>query len=151
MEEDKENLFFGNEEEKGKKSIWHGGATFIERLDILFRYLDATWIPIEYLQNRVPTFKGLTYNQYEKILSLLSSLFRELSPKMEPELRNKHNSMKIKAENLFYSESNNFRSRMINTNFTEIFNNWELELRAFAESKGLIMPEKRGGLDAADD
>lgn len=134
----------------GKKSQFHGAMHFLVRIDEILRALDNSAVPN--YDSKARTIGGLTMREHQQRLSVLSILFRELSCKMSNEEKQKHLEFQKHTYTIFQVavDQYNRNASRIDTRFLDLFNEWEIRLREFAEFKGLIMPEKAGADEATD-
>lgn len=139
------------------KTLYHGGFQYLERLDTIFKSLDLLTV-IE-RKDTTPTFEI-----YQEHLSFLKTLYKELAPKMsnKEDINTKVEGKPVKIsqrKHLWYqfldcASSFNAFQRSVHEKvetkmtFLEKFDEFEIELRCVAEDKGLLMPEKKGGLGA---
>ena len=138
MEEDKK---------PGKKTIFHGEMTYIERLDRIVRTL--SWLALRnkeaYRDER---------DQHKARLDELIVYFRALYPKMNVKERKEHNKAQ-KDLTLYFRKAINTTKRIgeqiyWNSDYTDYFDEWEKHLSVIHEEKGLLMPDQKGGEDATD-
>ena len=154
--EDESRLGLFDQEERHKQTMFHGGFLYVERLDKIFKCLDEICLPTP-TQEKSNTDKfakqelvmGVTLRRIMQRHALLNVLFRELFPKMNPEERTEHKDANKECS----SEFRTFQVKILNggkanPDVLEMFDEWELELRALADKKGLLMPTKQSGLDA---
>jgi len=144
-----EDKLLGGGDTRGKKTLFHGGFNYLERIDALLKQLDDVKIPDTESEQSI---LGIGINQYQSRWALLKCLFSELYPKMDELERRSHLLVYKLGEQYFNKTMNdiNTHRRMINCDFMELFDSWELELRDMVEKKGLLMPSAKDGLDAAD-
>lgn len=135
--------------ENSKESKFHGAFMYLERLDRIFQGLDSVTLAREHgtVDDRI----GL----WRKNLSLLRTLFKELYPKMTDEEKKKNASYAVATKKQYENALRNTRRRDdgkvdIDLGFVWVFDEWELELRNIAESRGLIMPDKKTMESAVD-
>lgn len=144
------NPLLGRSDEKGRTALFHGGFQYLERIHHILQALD--YCSVGDITAETHSLRGLTARQYEKRLSLLKVLFRELSPKMTEEQK----EYNFKVQLFLDGEFQKVRDVLarggghVSTRFMTYFDAWEIELRSFADEKGLLMAEKRGDLDATD-
>ncbi len=134
---------------RGAKTAYHGGFSYLERIDALLKMLDSVVIPEE-TQEGDAVLCGLTPLRHNQRLALLTSLFHELAPKMSAQQKDNHTKAQIYATSLFSIARQQIadKNRVIDTRFIAFFNKWELQLRYIVEEKGLLMPMGKTGLDA---
>lgn len=136
-------------DEHEKKSQYHGGMQYLERIDAILKAIDQTSISFSTDQ---PTWCGLTCAAWQTKHSLLVVLFKEIYPKLTDKEKKYHNEMQLKAATNFTkgrSEMVNPKISRIDSTFMGIFDKWEKELRELVNAKGLLMPSKQDGIDAA--
>ncbi|MFC1704714.1 hypothetical protein ACFLZ6_00110 [Nanoarchaeota archaeon] len=144
MVEGEDLLGLGNAREK--KSLFHGGFAYLERIDGILRALDEIAISNG-------TCSTLSIRQYIAWHGLLKSLFKELYPKMGKQEREEHLAMMeevTKGVSILEEASRRKQTRVPKT-IIDSFYFWELSLRDVVGKKGLLMPSKRDGLDATED
>lgn len=134
-------------EKPEEKTLYHGGFSFLDRIHRIFMCLDEVSI-----EREVTLGTDKAPSVWRQNFSLLNVLFKELQPKMETAEREKYfNALKIIQNELSKAcrdYRNNNRANMV---FFSYFDEYEMELRIFAESKGLLMPSKPNEAGAADD
>jgi len=138
---------------RDKKTAFHGGFSYLERIDRLLRALDEVIIPEPEAIQYHNLICGLSMFRHSQRLALLKSLFHELYPKMNDDLKEKHTLNRSIADDSFRTAENEVRKnqKRITITFIKYFDRWEMLLRKFVEEKGLLMPTKKDGLDATDD
>lgn len=139
---------FLGKDSASQKTIYHGGFEYLLRIDVILKCLDDSLIPNPL--DRDIKLKGISIDRYFYRLQILKALFFELSPKMIKKVLEIHLDYKKKAGVEFDIALAQIGkgNKQINCHFIEIFDEWELKLRRFADKKGLLMPEKSSGISA---
>ena len=143
------NLIGAVDSNRGKKTAFHGGFSYLERIDKLLRALDFLRIP---QPQDAKTIMGLSLIDHAQRIGVLNSLFQELYPKMGQDAKTQHLEYKVKLDSEFNRTKKEFQSNThkITVLFSKMSDFWELELRDFCEERGLLMPSSKDGLDAAN-
>lgn len=138
------------EEKKDKRAAFHGGFAYLERIADLLGKLNDVRIP--YLTEE-KTLGGLSMQQHRQRLSLLKGLLQELFSQIkdEPKERKTQSANQECAEYLYdFSNDQIKKGKLdIDVRFIRAFDEWEKQLRDIVDRKGLLMPKKRDGSDAA--
>lgn len=147
LEEERQLLGRGRNREK--KTAFHGGFSYLERIDGLLRALDGISIP---QATELSTYGGLTLLQHRQRVMILKKLFHELYPKIKNPDERKHH---LEAERIVEHNAHEAfvimeRRRNLSAGYLKCFDEWERELRDVVENKGLLMPSSKDGLDAAN-
>jgi len=118
-----------------KETLYHGGFLYIGRLDKLLAALDQLTLERDLEKNRLTTCK--------KNFHILKALYKELESKMEKDEKKRQEEVS-KIVTSVYREA--IKSHNQNGTFSydvfELFDEWEIELRAITEARGLLMPDK---------
>ena len=129
-----------NKDETGKEqqTQYHGGMFYTTRIHEILQMLDT--LPIMECGNNTAHRAKI----WEQRFQLLNSLFKELYCKMNDQERIEHKNGKEVVRTYFVRARGDYlKQRKVNPFFLELFDEWEMELRALAERKGLIMPDKK--------
>lgn len=125
---------------------FNGALAYIYRLDGIMKNL-----------NQVTAMRSSEAGHMLQLLrtnyNLLNDLFKELYPKMKEDKSNMAKdhldaSERLK-EYLEFAQVQFERNGTISPEIEKIFDRWEIELRHFAEKKGLLAPDKSGAGEAA--
>ena len=141
------NRLIGEETPRNKQSAYHGGFSFLDRLNELEKALDIVTIPS---QTRYG-IQGLTIIEHHQRLALLINFFKELRRKMSKDNKEKHSLKMKECQKAFDIARDEMLSKKtkINGNFIRLFDEWEFDLRDVVEQKGLLMPSKKGTGEAS--
>lgn len=159
--EDNEPEDNNKENENNKKSAFHGGFQQLERINWALQKLNEVVLPRPDIQLQDVIIDGIYFVQHQTRLKLLNKLFGELYSRLNPEERKEHLEAKAECEKAFrLAEGKVIEGKTstkphqyipVDTSFINLFDEWELELRDQLDKKGLLMPNKKGGLDSADE
>lgn len=134
------------ERSDGKVSKYHGAFRYVERIDVLLKALNECTI-MRYSNDRNEVIMS-----YRRNFSLLNSLFKELYPKMNmTERKNFLSSIEILKEEFEDNLHLIIKQKKFSNTFIDMFDEYEINLRAIAEEKGLIMPDLEDDEDVEDD
>lgn len=121
---------------------YHGGFFYIERIHKILMALNS--ITARRSNNAAQMAEDLRLNY-----NLLNDLFKELSPKMKDKYKEEHTEAANKLKDEFESAIKTYaRNHTIPSGYEKRLDAWERELRAFAEKKGLLVPDKMSPADA---
>jgi hypothetical protein len=122
---------------------FNGAVAYIYRLDAIMKKLNEVTAARTNDAQRMVYLLRINYN-------LLNDLFKELYPKMEGQIALDHLEASTKLKEILEAAINNFERRgQLNNELESQFDRWEIELRQFADKKGLLAPDKRGAGQAA--
>lgn len=122
---------------------FNGAVAYIYRLDAIMKKLNEVTAARTNDAQKMIYLLRINYN-------LLNDLFKELYPKMEGEVATNHLEASIEMKKLLEEVTNNFEKRgQLSNEIETTFDRWEIELRQFADKKGLLAPDKRGAGQAA--
>lgn len=115
---------------------YHGGFFYIERIHKILINLNE--VTARRTNNATQMINDLRLNY-----NLLNDLFKELSAKMNKPLRDEHimasETLKKKLEIITKDFQ---RTKQVPMELELKLDGWEVELRSFAEKKGLLVPDK---------
>jgi hypothetical protein len=122
---------------------FNGAVAYIYRLDAIMKKLNEVTAARTNDAQRMVYLLRINYN-------LLNDLFKELYPKMEGQIALDHLEASTKLKEILEAAINNFERRgQLNNELESQFDRWEIELRQFADKKGLLAPDKKGAGQAA--
>lgn len=115
---------------------FHGGFFYIERIHKILLRLNEVTARRNNDAAQMAADLRVNYN-------LLNDLFKELSGKMDKKIRAEHLEAAQLLKNDLEKTVNTYKTeRTIPAKFEQKLDGWELELRQFAEKKGLLVPDK---------
>ena len=126
-----------------KKTIFHGGWHYLERLNEIFKSLDWASLSREGNENPIDGWR----NNY----LLLNVLFKEVYPKIHPTIRAELvQQKKDLRKSLNIAIYNLKQGKKVSLDFFEDFDDFEMMLRQIIEDKGLLMPDKGSWEEATE-
>lgn len=121
---------------------FHGGFFYIERIHKILMAINEITARRNDNAAHMASYLRVNYN-------LLNDLFKELSGKMPDKLKKDHleasQIIKTKLEKVIKDYKT---KKEIPMELELLLDGWEVELRAFAEKKGLLVPDKMSPGDA---
>ena len=124
--------------EEERKTQFHGALFYSERINEILKAINTIRLSeADNYNNRS------MLNIWQKKYELINGLFSELYGKMNDKERKEHKNGKEVVKIYFLNAKNSYLAgKKTPMFFLDLFDEWELELRALAEKKGLIMPDR---------
>ena len=135
------------EENIHKKTAYHGGFSYLERIDRQLKALNHARLPQP--EKYEDIIGGFGVSEICWRFELLKGLFQELYPKMDEALQKEHRQNQSDIGNEVNNVRRNVGKKGFSTPILTYLDDWELMLRQIVNDKGLLMPSKQDGSDAA--